>query len=108
MQRAPYLLLGCVFVLAGCAQEPTAEVTMPPPVVTVAPAVGRDVTDCADFTGRIAAVEAVKVRARVWGHLQKVSFIEGAEVKQGDLLFVIDARPYQAALERAEADVAQN
>src|SRR5205823_589428 len=67
-----------------------------------------DVTDYADFTGRIAAVEAVKVRARVWGHLQKVSFIEGAEVKQGDLLFVIDARPYQAALERAEADVAQN
>jgi RND family efflux transporter MFP subunit len=64
------------------------------------------VTDYAEFTGRTTAVEAVRVRARVWGHLEKINFVEGAEVKKGDLLFVIDQRPYRAALERAEADVA--
>ena len=54
------------------------------------------------------AVESVKVRARVWGHLEKINFTEGADVKKDDLLFVIDQRPYKAALARADAEVAQS
>jgi RND family efflux transporter MFP subunit len=82
--------------------------TMPPPAVTVSYPVERDVIDSTDFTGRTAAVESVQVRARVWGHLQSINFSEGKEVKKGDVLFVIDPRPYAAALERAEGDVAQS
>jgi RND family efflux transporter MFP subunit len=66
------------------------------------------VTDYADFTGRTAAVDAVEVRARVLGYLDKVHFKEGALVKQGDLLFEIDPRPYRADLGRAEGTVAQS
>jgi RND family efflux transporter MFP subunit len=65
------------------------------------------VVDTADFTGRTAPVDSVQVRARVWGHLQSIQFTEGAEVKKGDVLFIIDQRPYRAAKSRAEADVAQ-
>src|SRR3954453_16829384 len=96
-----------VLVLAGCSPERAAEGSLPPPTVTVASPVARDVTDYADFTERTAAVDAVKVRARVWGHLQKINFAEGAEVKKGDLLFVIDRRPYEAAVEKTEAEIAQ-
>jgi RND family efflux transporter MFP subunit len=81
--------------------------TPPPPAVTVSYPLEREVVDATDFTGRTAAVESVQVRARVWGHLHSINFSEGKEVKKGDVLFVIDPRPYHAALERAEGDVAQ-
>ena len=68
----------------------------------------RAVIDYADFTGRTMAVDSVKLRARVWGHLEKINFTEGADVKKGDVLFIIDQRPYKAALTKAEADVAQS
>jgi RND family efflux transporter MFP subunit len=93
--------------IAGCSQLPP-EGGLPPPAVTVSIPLVRDVTDYSDFTGRTAAMDSVKVQARVWGSLEKINFVEGAEVKKGDVLFVIDQRPYQAALERAEADVAQS
>src|SRR5205807_1964619 len=67
-----------------------------------------DVTDYADFTGRIAAVDSVEVRAHVWGYLDKVNFKEGALVKKGDVLLEIDPRPYQAMLNHAKAKVAQD
>ncbi|HZZ79661.1 MAG TPA: efflux RND transporter periplasmic adaptor subunit [Gemmataceae bacterium] len=67
----------------------------------------RPVTDVAEFTGRTMAVESVKLRARVWGHLQKINFAEGGDVKKNDILFVIDQRSYKAALTRAESEVAQ-
>jgi RND family efflux transporter MFP subunit len=63
------------------------------------------VTDYADFTGRTAAVDSVEVRARVWGYLDKVNFKEGALVKEGDVLFEIDPRTYQAALVQAEGNL---
>ena len=78
---------------------------MPPPAVSVSRPVERDVTDNAEFTGRTAAVESVQVRARVWGHLQRIHFKEGAEVKKGDLLFVIDPRPFQIRLDQAIAQL---
>jgi RND family efflux transporter MFP subunit len=102
------LALGASLGLTGCSQAPPEGGPLPPPVVTVSYPLEREVTDYNDFTGRTAAVESVKLRARVWGHLEKIHFAEGAEVKKGELLFVIDQRPYQAALARAEAEVAQS
>jgi RND family efflux transporter MFP subunit len=69
--------------------------------------VERQVTDHDEFTGRTEAVEAVDLRARVTGYLTAVRFKDGSAVKKGDLLFEIDARPYQAAFEEARANVAQ-
>jgi RND family efflux transporter MFP subunit len=80
----------------------------PPPEVTVSYPLERDVTDYSDFTGRTAAVETVRVRARVWGYLQKINFRDGAEVTKDDVLFEIDARAYQADFDRAAANLAQS
>jgi RND family efflux transporter MFP subunit len=70
--------------------------------------VERYVTDYADFTARVAAVDSVDVKAHVWGYLEKVNFQEGALVKKGDVLFELDPRPYQALLDQARAKVAQD
>jgi RND family efflux transporter MFP subunit len=95
-------------LLTGCAGTAPQMPEMPPPSVTVSYPLEREVIDHVELTGRTAAVESVQVRARVWGHLQKINFSEGTEVKKSDLLFLIDQRPYQAALKRAEADVEQS
>jgi RND family efflux transporter MFP subunit len=98
-----------VLALAGCGnQSPGDAIKMPPPAVTVSYPLERNVQDYAEFTGRTAAVESVKVRARAFGHLEKINFTEGAEVKAGEVLFVIDRRPYEAALSRMQADLAQS
>lgn len=75
--------------------------------VQVAKPLAKRLTDWDEFTGRLIARERVEVRARVSGYLTKVSFKEGTEVKEGELLFTIDPRPYEAAVERAEAILAQ-
>jgi RND family efflux transporter MFP subunit len=75
----------------------------PPPSVTVARPVVKDIQELDDFIGRFEAVDQVDVRARVSGYLEEVHFVDGADVAEGDLLFTIDPRPYQAALEEAEA-----
>ena len=95
-----------VFVLAasGCRKEPPP---MQAPQVTVAPAVERVVADWDEFTGHFEAVNSVEVRPRVGGLVERVGFVEGAIVRQGDVLFVIDSRPYQAEVARAEAVLAQ-
>jgi multidrug efflux system membrane fusion protein len=67
-----------------------------------------EVTDYIDYTGRVDAVNAVDVRARVTGYLEKMPFKEGDEVEKGALLFLIDERPYQAQLSQAEAQVQLN
>src|SRR5665213_2688769 len=79
----------------------------PPPAVTVQQPIQRDVTEWDEYQGRLDAVEIVEVRARVSGYLQSINFKDGAEVKKGDLLFVIDPRQYQAELDRADADLTQ-
>lgn len=91
-------------VLAGCS-EPKAQGGPPPgpPPVSVAAAIEREVLESEEFPGRIEAVESVEVRARVNGYIQSVNFKPGAEVRKGDLLFVIDPRPFQAEVARAEA-----
>ena len=80
---------------------------MQAPQVTVAPAVERVVADWDEFTGHFEAVNSVEVRPRVGGFIERVGFAEGAMVRQGDVLFVIDPRPYQAEVARAEAVLAQ-
>jgi len=78
---------------------------MGPPEVTVAKPLVRKITDWDEYTGRVAAVESVEIRARVSGYLQASHFHDGGLVKRGDLLFEIDPRPYQAALDEARAEL---
>src|ERR1700736_6769790 len=101
------LVLGSCLGLTGCTRAPSEAPRAPIPVMVSLP-VERYVTDYADFTARIAAVDSVEVRAHVWGYLEKVNFKEGALVKKGDVLFELDPRPYQALLNQAEAKVAQD
>ena len=65
----------------------------------------RAVTEYVDFTGRTEAVQSVDVRPRATGYLVEMPFKEGSEVKEGDLLFVIDPRPYKAQLDQAKGQV---
>jgi RND family efflux transporter MFP subunit len=101
------MLTLCV-ALAGCARAPSGPPPAAPTPVTVSHPVEREVTDAAEFTARTAAVDSVEVRAHVWGYLQKVNFKEGDIVKQGDVLFEIDPRPYEAVLNQAKAKLAQD
>ncbi|HEV7438654.1 MAG TPA: efflux RND transporter periplasmic adaptor subunit [Methylobacterium sp.] len=75
----------------------------PPPTVSVAKPVVREIVERDAYTGRFDPVEFVEVRARVTGYLDKIAFQDGATVKKGDLLFIIDRRPYKAALDQAQA-----
>jgi RND family efflux transporter MFP subunit len=102
------LVLGFCLGLTGCARAPSEGPAAAPIPVTVSYPVERYVTDYADFTARITAVDSVEVRAHVWGYLEKVNFKEGALVKKGDVLFELDPRPYQAMLNQAKAKVAQD
>jgi RND family efflux transporter MFP subunit len=88
------------------AEDPNIDREPAPPEVAVARPTIREVTNYADFTGRLDAVEKVDLRARVTGYLTNMHFKEGATVKKGDLLFEIDPRPYQAQLEQAMGQVA--
>jgi multidrug efflux system membrane fusion protein len=78
------------------------------PAVPVAKPAKRTITDYVDFTGRTDAIEAVDIRARVTGFLGETLFVEGSPVKKGDLLFVVDPRPYQAQHEQAQKQVDLN
>jgi RND family efflux transporter MFP subunit len=92
--------------LAGCAPAPSESATAPPIKVAVSYPVEREVTAHADFPARLAAVDCVEVRSRVWGYLEKVHFKEGSLVRKGDVLFELDARPYQAEHARCQAALA--
>lgn len=94
-----------VLLLAACGGRNEAPAP-PPPSVAVAHPVVQMVVEWDEYTGRLAAIESVEVRPRVGGYLQSVHFADGALVQAGDLLFVIDPRPYEAVLARTRADLA--
>jgi membrane fusion protein, multidrug efflux system len=98
----PRFLSLMLFAVAMTATVALAQQPGPPPV-TVAKPIVKDLIEWDEFTGRFEAVGMVDVRARVNGFLDSVHFTDGALVKQGDLLFVIDRRPYQALVNQAQA-----
>ncbi len=93
-------------LLAACGQQPAAQAP-PPPDVTVASPQKKTVTDKDEYVGRFLAIDEVNIVARVSGYLDKIGFTDGQFVKQGDLLFTIDQRPYKIALDQAQANLAQ-
>jgi RND family efflux transporter MFP subunit len=96
-----------IAVTTGCNQAPPPAVAPPPPTVTVAPPDEQDFTETTELSAHVEAVEAVEIRPRVSGYLTEVLFQAGQRVAKGDILFKIDSRPFDAALQRAEADLAQ-
>lgn len=102
LATAPLLLTAC-----GNDAAHAASAAAPPqaPQVSVAEVVRQSITDFAEFSGRIEAIERVELRPRVSGTVENVAFREGAEVRKGDVLFVIDPRPYEAKLKGARAEL---
>ena len=98
-------ILTLIFSLASCGDSgPQAP---PAPPVTVAKPLKRDIVDMDEYVGRFVAVDMVEVRARVSGYLEQVHFKDGQIVQAGDLLFTIDRRPFQNALDQAKGTLAQ-
>lgn len=93
-------------VIYGCT-PPSQEMKAPPPDVLVGTPVVREITDFEEFPGQIQAVKTIVVRPRVTGYLDRVMFKEGTEVREGEPLFVIDQRTYQALFEQAQANLLQ-
>ena len=101
-------VLAFTLALAGCGESPQkGPGTPPPPTVTVAPPAKRMVAELDEYVGRFVAVDSVEMRSRVSGYLEKVHFADGQIVQQGDLLFTIDRRPFQNALDQVRATLAQ-
>ncbi len=96
-------------MMGGCRKQPAQAQNAPPPpppAVTVAHPIEHEVIEWDEYTGRLQAVETVEVRARVSGFIESTHFEEGSLVEKGDLLFVIDPRPFEVELEKAKADLA--
>src|SRR6202051_4320224 len=91
--------------LSGCGDKPPQAAAAAAPPVTVAQPVKRTVQDWDEFTGRFDAVEEVQVRARVGGFVTNVEFRDGAFVNTGDLLYLIDSRPFEAIAEQADGQL---
>lgn len=104
------LLIPALFgtlTLSSCKQEAPQMQMPPPPTVTVASPAKQKIMDWDYFTGRLDAAESVNLYSQVTGYLQSIHFVDGAEVKKGDLLFQIDPRPFQAVLDQATAQQEQ-
>jgi multidrug efflux system membrane fusion protein len=108
LKPANYLLIGVISVCwAGCSKQSTEQAAPPPPPVTVAKPVTKEIVEWDEYTGRTDAVQSVNITARVSGYLYNITFKAGDLVNQGDLLFVIDPRPYQAAYDQANGQLRQ-
>jgi len=97
--------LASLALLFGCGEGQKQQVVLPPPKVTVARPVQRTIVDHDEYVGRFVPVESVEIRARVSGYLAKVHFQDGQYVKQGDILFTIDKRPFQNTFDQAAANL---
>jgi RND family efflux transporter MFP subunit len=99
--------LAIATLVASCGERQQQGGSPPPAAVTVAKPIKRTVFDYDEYVGRFTAINSVEVRARVSGYLDKVHFKDGQLVKQGDLLFTIDKRPFQNTLDQARANLVQ-
>ena len=105
----PAVALAAVCLLTACGQPKTTTAPKPPPrLVTVTKVVTHDEPLYLDEIGSCVAMETVSVQAQVSGQIIERKFADGADVKKGDLLFMIDPRPYQAAFDQAKGTLAQN
>jgi multidrug efflux system membrane fusion protein len=95
--------LVCALLLSGCERAGSVDAVVAPPEVGIASVVTRPVRLADEFNGRVEAIQSVDIRPRVSGYIDRIAFAEGAEVEAGDLLFVIDPRPYRDALKSAQA-----
>lgn len=102
----PALLAASLAVVAPAAARPGGDNNGEPPAVKVIKVPEEEVNPASEFVGRVEAIQAVDLRARVQGYIEKVAFTEGAEVKAGSLLIVIEPAPYQAQVNQARAKVA--
>jgi RND family efflux transporter MFP subunit len=100
-----FVLAACLSALAACHKP--APKPAPLPIVTISAPMQKRVVDWDDYVGHFEAVDQVDVRPRVSGYLQSVGFSDGGMVKKGQVLFVIDPRPYQATLDQAKAQAAR-
>lgn len=106
------LLIASAIFLTACEQERTTRTTpaadptqAPPPAVTVAVVTEEDVTPSVTFNGRVQAVDSVELRARVEGFIEKRLFEEGAEVKAGDLMIVLEKAPYETQIDQIKGQI---
>ena len=96
----------CVLLLGHPTQQAVAQAApAAPPPVTVSPPLQKEVTEWDEYTGQFAAVDYVEIRARVSGYLTEIHFTDGQIVNKGDLLFVIDPRPYEIELQQGQAQL---
>lgn len=101
-----FLALACVGIAYYIYERPTVAPEQPTPLVTVKTVEPQKIRIWSEFSGRLQAVDTAEIRPEVSGRITEVNFEDGALVKAGDVLFVIDPRPYEAAVARAEARVA--
>jgi membrane fusion protein, multidrug efflux system len=102
----PRIIVALTLVLASCGSEQAgSEHAAPLPEVSVARVLSKPVQQWDEYTGRVRAIHTVELRARVSGYVQRVGYKEGQDVKQGDLMFLIDQRPYRMALANAQAQL---
>jgi RND family efflux transporter MFP subunit len=99
------LAAGAAALLVACSEQQRQQAAPPAPKVTVSKPLQRTIVDQDEYVGRFVPVETVELRARVSGYLDKVHFQDGQYVKQGDLLFTIDKRPFQNTLDQATANL---
>jgi len=103
-RQACWVAFAVCTLSTGCKQSTQAP-ALPPPPVTVATPVHKEIVEWDEYTGRTEAVESVQIRPRVSGYIDQITFKEGQLVKPGDVLFVIDQRPYQAVLDQDKANL---
>jgi RND family efflux transporter MFP subunit len=102
----PALVVGLSIAMTGCGPTLADQKNEAPMPVKVSLPVQREITDYSEVTGRVAAVDSVEVRPRVWGYIDKVNFKEGMLVDRDDVLVQIDPRTYKATLKQAEGNLA--
>jgi len=106
MGAAVFLLIGGGYAAWHASAKPAAPAAPPPAAVAVATLQAQMVKPFAEFSGRIDPVDSAEIRPQVAGRITEIRFKDGQQVKAGDVLFVIDPRPYQAAAAKAAGDLA--